>query len=155
MKILFVCLGNICRSPIAHGLLKHKADNLGLNWEVDSAGTSDWHEGELPHEKSIAVMKQHGVDINYQRSRPLRRKDMEHYDVIYVMDSSNYKNVTDMAKSEFEISKVKLILNEVNPGMNMAVPDPWGVPETHYQEVYDLLDEATEKIIEKARFTNS
>ena len=71
-----VCLGNICRSPIAHGLLQHKAKERGLNWEVDSAGTSNWHEGELPHEKSILVMKQNGIDITYQRSRPVRRKDL-------------------------------------------------------------------------------
>jgi len=147
MKILFVCLGNICRSPIAHGLLQHKVNQLGLPWQVDSAGTSDWHEGELPHEKSIAVMQRNGIDITYQRSRPIRRKDLEHYDVIYVMDSSNHRNVTDMAKSEAEIAKVKLILNEVEPGVNRAVPDPWGNPDSHYHEVYNMLDEATDAII--------
>lgn len=147
MKILFVCLGNICRSPIAHGLLQHKVNQLGLPWQVDSAGTSDWHEGELPHEKSIAVMQRNGIDITYQRSRPIRRKDLEHYDVIYVMDSSNHRNVTDMAKSEVEIAKVKLVLNEVEPGVNRAVPDPWGNPDSHYHEVYNMLDEATDAII--------
>ncbi len=149
LKILFVCLGNICRSPIAHGLLKHKAEFKNLDWEIDSAGTSDWHEGELPNEKSIKVMKQHDIDITYQRSRPLRRKDLEHFDIIYVMDSSNYKDVTDMAKSEQEISKVHLIMNELNPGMNQAVPDPWGLSEKHYEEVYEMLDKATDKVIEK------
>ena len=144
-----VCLGNICRSPIAHGLLKHKADTLGLNWEVDSVGTSNWHEGELPNENSIKIMKQHGIDITYQRSRPLRRKDMEHFDVIYVMDKSNYKDVTDMAKSEFEISKVRLIMNEVEEGKNLSVPDPWGLSDKHYENVYDMLDTATDKIIQK------
>lgn len=149
MKILMVCLGNICRSPIAHGLLKYKADKLGLNWEVDSAGTSDWHEGELPNEKSIKVMNDFGIDITYQRSRPLRRKDLEYFDVIYVMDASNHKNVTDMAKSEAEIAKVKMIMNEVNPGMNQAVPDPWGLTQKHYEQVYAMLDIATDKIINK------
>ena len=148
MKFLFVCLGNICRSPIAHGLLKHKADQLGLNWEIDSAGTSDWHEGELPNEKSIKVMKQHGIDITYQRSRPLRRKDMEQFDIIYVMDSMNYKDVTNMAKSEAEIAKVHLIMNELSPGMNQPVPDPWGLTEKHYEDVYEMLDKATDKVIE-------
>lgn len=149
MKILMVCLGNICRSPIAHGLLKYKADKLGLNWEVDSAGTSDWHEGELPNEKSIKVMNDFGIDITYQRSRPLRKKDLEHYDIIYVMDASNYKNVTEMAKSEEEIAKVKMIMNEVSPGMNQAVPDPWGLTQKHYEEVYKMLDVATDKVIER------
>ncbi|MBL7777013.1 MAG: low molecular weight phosphotyrosine protein phosphatase [Chitinophagales bacterium] len=149
MKILMVCLGNICRSPIAHGLLKYKADKLGLNWEVDSAGTSDWHEGELPNEKSIKVMNDFGIDITYQRSRPLRRNDLEYYDVIYVMDASNYKNVTEMAKSEEEIAKVKMIMNEVSPGMYQAVPDPWGLTQKHYEEVYEMLDVATDKVLER------
>ncbi|MFM2306422.1 MAG: hypothetical protein RLZZ367_1091 [Bacteroidota bacterium] len=149
MKILMVCLGNICRSPIAHGLLQHKADKMGLGWEVDSAGTSDWHEGELPHERSIKVMNSFGIDITYQRSRPLRRKDMEYYDVIYVMDASNYHNVTDMAKSEAEIAKVKYIMNEVEPDQNQPVPDPWGLTEQHYIDVYRMLDEATDRVIER------
>ena len=149
MKFLFVCLGNICRSPIAHGLLKHKAAQLGLNWEVDSAGTSDWHDGELPHERSIRTMKNHGIDITYQRSRPIRRKDLEHFDIIYVMDSNNHYDVKNMAKSEQEISKIRLVMNEVNEGMNQAVPDPWGLTEKHYEEVYEMLDEATDKIIER------
>lgn len=149
MKILMVCLGNICRSPIAHGLLQHKITQLNLPWEVDSAGTSDWHEGELPNEKSIEVMKRKGIDITYQRSRPLRRKDMEYYDVIYVMDAMNYKNVTDIAKSEAEIAKVKLIMEEVEPGALKPVPDPWSLPIKHYEEVYEMLDKATDRIIEK------
>ena len=149
LKILMVCLGNICRSPIAHGLLKHKAEQLKLDWEIDSAGTSDWHEGQQPNYNSIDAMHRHGIDITDQHSRPLRRKDMEHFDIIYVMDSSNYKDVTDMAKSEFEIAKVRLIMNEVNPGMNQPVPDPWGLSEKHYEEVYQMLDKATDKIIEK------
>ena len=149
MKILFVCLGNICRSPMAHGLLQHKVQQQHLDWEIDSAGTSNWHEGELPNVNSMKVMQQHGIDIGYQRSRPLRRKDMEHFDLIFVMDSSNYKDVTDMAKSEHEISKVRLIMNEVNPGKNEPVPDPWGLSESHYEHVYQMLDKATDKIIER------
>ncbi len=149
MKILMVCLGNICRSPIAHGLLQYKVLQQNLPWEIDSAGTSDWHEGELPNEKSIEVMDRHGIDITYQRSRPLRRKDMEYFDVIYVMDHMNYKNVTDMAKSEEEIAKVKLIMQEVNPDFKQIVPDPWSLPIKHYEEVFELLDAATDKIIER------
>ena len=134
---------------MAHGLLQHKAEQLKLNWGIDSAGTSNWHEGELPNVNSIKVMKQHGIDISYQHSRPLRRKDLEYYDIIYVMDSSNYKDVTDMAKSEKEIAKVHLIMNEVTPGMNQPVPDPWGLTEKHYEDIYEMLDKATDKVIEK------
>lgn len=149
MKILMVCLGNICRSPIAHGLLQHKAEKLGLNWKVDSAGTSNWHEGELPNPKSIAVMKQNGIDITYQRSRPITKDDLEDFDVIYVMDSTNHQNVCAMASTEAQKEKVKLIMNEVTPGQNHAVPDPYGLTEAHYQGVYDMLDVATDKIIER------
>lgn len=149
MKILMVCLGNICRSPIAHGLLQHKADKLNLKWKVDSAGTSDWHEGELPNPKSIEVMNNHGVDITYQRSRPIIREDLEDFDIIYVMDSSNYQNVKNMALNSDEIAKIHLIMNEVNPGHNQPVPDPWGLTEKHYEEVYEMLDKATDKVIEK------
>jgi protein-tyrosine phosphatase len=149
MKILMVCLGNICRSPIAHGLLQHKADMLGLNWKIDSAGTSNWHEGELPNPKSIAVMKANGIDITYQRSRPITKDDLEDFDIIYVMDSSNYQNVCAMANTEAEKEKIKLIMNEVTPGQNQEVPDPYGLSEAHYQEVYDMLDAATDKIIER------
>jgi protein-tyrosine phosphatase len=148
LKILMVCLGNICRSPIAHGLLQYKADQLNLGWEVDSAGTSDWHKGELPNIKSIEVMNEHGIDITYQHSRPLERKDLELFDIIYVMDSSNYQNVMAMAIDEEERSKVRLIMNEVNEGMNQAVPDPWSLPKAEYEAVYAMLDEATDKIIE-------
>ncbi|MFN8321948.1 MAG: low molecular weight protein-tyrosine-phosphatase [Chitinophagales bacterium] len=149
MKILMVCLGNICRSPIAHGLLQHKADKLNLKWKVDSAGTSDWHEGELPNPKSIEVMKNHGVDITYQRSRPIIKQDLEDFDIIYVMDASNYQNVKNMAVNSDEIAKIHLIMNEVNPGHNQPVPDPWGLTEKHYEEVYEMLDKATDRVIEK------
>ncbi|MBK7148184.1 MAG: low molecular weight phosphotyrosine protein phosphatase [Bacteroidetes bacterium] len=146
-----VCLGNICRSPIAHGLLKHKADKLGLSWVVDSAGTSDWHAGELPNEKSIRVMKEHGIDITYQRSRLLTRQDLQDFELIYVMDESNLANVVNMASSEAEINKIKMIMNEVREGQNEPVPDPWGLSQQHYEEVYAMLDEATDKIIERLR----
>lgn len=149
MKILMVCLGNICRSPIAHGLLQHKIEKRGLNWEIDSAGTSNWHEGELPNPKSIAVMKKNGIDITNQRSRPITKDDLDYYDIIYVMDSSNFTDVCHMASSEEQKQKIRLILNEVEPGKNRAVPDPYGLSEAHYQSVYDMLDVATDKIIER------
>lgn len=149
LKILMVCLGNICRSPIAHGLLQHKAEKRGLRWTVDSAGTSDWHAGELPNINSIAVMKKHGIDITYQRSRPIVKQDLETFDIIYVMDASNYQNVKNMAVNSNEIAKIHLIMNEVNPGHNQPVPDPWGLTEKHYEEVYEMLDKATDKVIEK------
>lgn len=144
-----VCLGNICRSPIAHGLLHHKAEKLGLSIEVDSAGTSDWHAGELPNPKSIAVMNKNGIDITYQQSRPVKAADLDYYDLIYCMDAANYSDIQAMATTEEQKQKVRLILNEVEPDMNRAVPDPYGMHEDHYQSVYELLDVATDRIIER------
>lgn len=148
LKILMVCLGNICRSPIAHGLLHYKSKKHNLDWQIDSAGTSDLHEGELPNSKSILVMQQQGIDITYQRSRPLVKQDLQQFDLIFVMDSSNYQNVKNMAEGNAEIAKIKLIMNEVTPGMNQAVPDPWGLSQQHYKEVFTMLNEATDKVIQ-------
>ncbi len=144
-----VCLGNICRSPMAHGLLKHKADAMGLGWEVDSAGTSDWHRGELPDERAIACMKKHGIDITYQRSRPFIRDDYNEFDLIYVMDNDNYDKVIGMARSEEEMQKVKLLLYEMNPISQIEVPDPYFGGDAGFEHVYKLLDKATNRVIEK------
>src|SRR6202041_2830083 len=98
-KILMVCLGNICRSPMAHGLLQHKVKVRRLDWEVDSAGTSGYHEGQLPDARAIACMKRHGIDITYQQSRPIDGEDITYFDLIYVMDKANLHDVLAMAKT--------------------------------------------------------
>ena len=149
MKILFVCLGNICRSPIAHGLLQHHVLAHKLDWEIDSAGTSDWHTGELPHEKSIAVMQQHGIDIRYQHSRLLVAADLTYFDKVYVMDSDNYNVVAALAKSTTEQEKIELIMNTVTPAKNQAVPDPWGLPLEKYEAVYQMLKASTDAIFKQ------
>jgi len=149
MKILCVCLGNICRSPLAHGLLQSKINQYGLDWEVDSAGTSGYHNGALPHSDSIAVANEHGIDITDQRSRKIELADLDYYDLIPVMDSSNYNNVKALATSKSQLDKIKLILNYVNPGRNQAVPDPYY--EGGFEKVYDMLDKATDKLIETYR----
>ena len=92
-----VCLGNICRSPLAHGILQHKVDELGLDAEIDSAGTNGFHDGEYPDSRSMEIALTHGIDISYQRSRQITRTDIEYYDLIYVMDASNYNNVLDLS----------------------------------------------------------
>ena len=141
-----VCLGNICRSPLAEGILQHKINNLSLGWEVDSAGTSSLHAGEKPDMRSIQVAKTNGIDISNQRSRPFRGWDFETFDWIYVMDSSNYRDVIAMAQSEKEKAKVKLIMNELVPGKNIAVPDPY-YGEFGFENVYKMLDQACDKIV--------
>lgn len=141
-----VCLGNICRSPLAEGILQHKINNLSLGWEVDSAGTSSFHAGEKPDIRSIQVAIKNGIDISNQRSRPFRGWDFETFDWIYVMDSSNYRDVIAMAQSEKEKEKVKLIMNELSPGKNIAVPDPY-YGEFGFENVYKMLDQACNKIV--------
>jgi protein-tyrosine phosphatase len=148
MKILMVCLGNICRSPLAEGILVAKAQAKGLDWEIESAGTSGFHAGNKPDKRSIAVAKKHHVDILNQRSRQFRAKDFETYDIIYVMDRSNYQDIVSMTKSEEESAKVKLIMNELEPGKNINVPDPY-FGEFGFENVYEMLDQACDLIVAK------
>ncbi len=148
MKILMVCLGNICRSPMAEGILQAKADAKGLNWQVDSAGTSSWHVGEKPHSGSIKMARQNGIDITAQRSRQLKGEDLKIYDLIYAMDTSNYNNIIPLAETQEERDKVKMILNESFPGQNRSVPDPYFQTDG-FPSVFALLNDACEKIIER------
>jgi len=149
MKFLMVCMGNICRSPMAHGLLQHKIEQLGLNWQVDSAGTSSYHKGELPDSRAISCMKKHGIDITFQHSRPVAKDDFAAFDVIYCMDKNNYWDVRALAENETDENKVLLILNEVTPDLDESVPDPYYGSGDGFEHVYKMLDEATDKIIEK------
>ena len=141
-----VCLGNICRSPLAEGILLAKIKERNLPWIVDSAGTSGWHQGELPDPRSIAVAKAHNIDLTYQRSRQFVKADLEQFDLILAMDSSNYSNILRLATTEKQKSKVKLILNYAYPNENRAVPDPYY--EGGFEQVYQMLVAACEKIIE-------
>ena len=148
MKILMVCLGNICRSPLAEGILKDKIKAKGLDWEVDSAGTSGWHEGERPDPRSIKVGLLHNTDIRNQRSRKLLPEDLQKFDLIFAMDSSNYQKIIALANSEEERNKVNLIMNMVNPDMNEKVPDPY-LNDDGFENVYNMLDRACDAIVEK------
>lgn len=154
VKVLMVCLGNICRSPMAHGLLWHKVQVAGLDWQVDSAGTNGWHEGELPDPRAIACMKRHGIDITYQRARLVVSDDLQEFDLIYAMDKAVYDDVVALAQNEEEEQKIKLLMNEVNPGSNADVPDPYYGEDTGFEHVYKLLDTATDKVIEKYSVNN-
>jgi protein-tyrosine phosphatase len=153
MKILMVCLGNICRSPLAEGILESKARKLGLKWEVDSAGTNNsYHVGEAPHPLSQKVAKLHSVDISDQAARAFTADDFDRFDKIYAMSSDILVDMKRIAKKKFIPEKTDLILNEVFPGENLDVPDPWYGEEPGYHEVFRMIDEACEKIIEKYGF---
>ena len=146
MNVLMVCLGNICRSPLAHGILESKAPE---DWYIDSAGTSGWHEGERPDTRSIITAKGRGLNIDQQRSRPFLVEDFERFDVIFAMDSSNYTNITRLAPDEASKAKVRLIMNEAYPGENRQVPDPYTGGQRGFEDVYDMLDLAIEKFLEQ------
>jgi protein-tyrosine phosphatase len=148
MKILMVCLGNICRSPLAEGILQAKIQQHQLDWEVDSAGTGNWHHGDQPDERSIRIAKKRGIDISEQRARPIERSDFERFDLILAMDTSNYANILNLTFSPEEKAKVKLMLDYVYPGENRSVPDPYW-DDNGFAKVFDMLEEAVEKFLEQ------
>jgi protein-tyrosine phosphatase len=149
MRILMVCLGNICRSPLAEGLMKSKIAKAGLDWEVDSAGIGGWHAGDLPDRRSIAVAKHHGIDISEQRARQIRREDLRNFNLILAMDYSNLQQIEHLAAQvKDRKAQVEMILNYVNPAKDRSVPDPYYGDKEDFESVYQLLDEATERVME-------
>lgn len=146
MKILMVCLGNICRSPLAEGILRNKLKERGLDAEVDSAGTAAYHIGEKPDRRSIEIAEKYDIDITYQRARQFEMSDFKRFDLIYAMDRHNYEDLKAMARDPLERQKVKMILNEVNPGENRSVPDPYYGGKDGFINVYKMLDEASDVI---------
>jgi protein-tyrosine phosphatase len=150
MKILMVCLGNICRSPLAEGILKEKIQKAGLAWEVDSAGTSHYITGNPPHKLSQKIAKEKGINICTQQCRQFVKEDMERFDKIYVMDEDNYVDVKRIAGDKWSEGKVDLLLNAAYPLENRSVPDPYHGVESDYHSVYEMIDKACENIITKA-----
>ena len=149
MRILIVCLGNICRSPLAEGVLKHKARQAGLNWTVESAGTNGLHNGEAPHRLSQKVARMNGIDICEQKSRQFVKADFDRFDKIYAMADDVLDEIRWIAKEKYDPEKVDLFLNELYPGKNKSVPDPWYGAEQGYHEVYKLIEATCEEIIGK------
>jgi protein-tyrosine phosphatase len=150
MKILMVCLGNICRSPLAEGIMAAKIANNNLRWKVDSAGTNGYHDGEPPHHLSQKVARQNGIDISQQRSRKFVKEDFYQFDVIYAMAEDVIEEIKSIAGEKYNPQKVKLIMNEWRPGRNMDVPDPWYGSESGYHEVYKMLEQACDAVVQKA-----
>ena len=144
-----VCLGNICRSPVAEGIMKAKSEEFDLNIYVDSAGTSGWHNGEKADSRSRKNAIVNGVNISDQRSRGVILSDFEEFDILYAMDQSNYNNLINMSPERHH-HKIKMILNEVYPGENMSVPDPY-YGNDGFQLVFDLLNDACNTIAEKIK----
>ena len=148
MRILAVCLGNICRSPLAHGILRRESERRGLGWTIDSAGTGAYHVGEGPDPRSVAEARRRGIDISGQRARQLVPEDFARFDHILVMDASNYQNARRLARTDEERDKVELIMNYAEPGRNGQVPDPYW-DDDGFAGVYAMLARAVEGFVNR------
>ncbi len=142
-----VCLGNICRSPLAEGILKNKTQNLDVY--VDSAGTASYHVGNLPDSRSIEIANKNGIDLTDQRARQFSEKDFDDFDKIYAMDTNNYSNIISLARNQSDRDKVDVILNELTPKSYDSVPDPYYGAGDGFQVVYDMIDNACDAIVGK------
>ncbi|MNJ85636.1 Low molecular weight protein-tyrosine-phosphatase YfkJ [compost metagenome] len=147
MRILMVCLGNICRSPMADGWLRHKNKKYGLSLEIDSAGTADYHVGKKPDDRMRRLSLEYGVSIDELRARQFSVSDFDNYDIIFAMDKNNRQNILRMARNEDDKQKVRLFLNELRPNEDLEVPDPYYGTDANFREVIELLDEATESFL--------
>ena len=143
MKILMVCLGNICRSPLAEGIMRQLAKTKGLDWEIDSAGTGNWHIGHSPDHRSVKEARRNGVDISGLRGRQFQIADFDTFDLIYVMDRSNYTDVLRKARTEADKAKVHFLLPE-----QQEVPDPW-FDDALFTPVYKMIYDACEQIVDQ------
>lgn len=144
-----VCLGNICRSPLAEGILQHKVQEAGLDWTVHSAGTNGYHIGEAPHHLSQKVALLNGIDISCQRARRFTATDFQQYDMIYALAGDVLHEMKRIAGKQFDASKAQLLMNVIHPNKQMDVPDPWYGPEPGYHEVFEMINEACDQIIQQ------
>ena len=151
-KILMVCLGNICRSPLAEGILKSKLTSN--NYLIDSAGTAPYHTGKSPDPRSIQVANTYGINISKQKARTFTIDDFDAFDCIYAMDTDNYKNIIAKSRNQNDQEKVHLILDEVDPNKNLEVPDPYYGGDQGFEKVFHLLEAACEIIAQKIKHTN-
>ena len=149
MKILFVCLGNICRSPLAKGIMRDKIHRNGLNAEVDSAGFEAFHVGNSADYRSIQIASRHGIDIRDHKARKFKSEDFDRFDRIYVMDHLNYADVIGAARDDTDKAKVDFIMNLVDPGVDLAVPDPYYGGKDGFENIFRMLDNACQRLAEQ------
>jgi protein-tyrosine phosphatase len=149
MRLLMVCLGNICRSPLAEGIMKAKAKKYNMELYVDSAGTAAYHIGNKPDPRSQEIALKNSIDLNDQRARQFKKEDFGRFDKIFAMDQNNYSDIVALANDSKDIEKVDLILNYAFPGENRSVPDPYYGGSDGFEKVYNMLDKACEIVAKK------
>ena len=149
INILMVCLGNICRSPLAEGILRAKLTSD--KYFIDSAGTAGYHIGKQPDVRSIKIAKEHSIDISTQKCRQFSVSDFDTFDYIYVMDMSNYKDIITLAPNDTAKQKVQLILNEILPNENVEVPDPYYGGDDGFEQVFQMLNKSCDVIVQKIK----
>lgn len=150
-----VCLGNICRSPLAEGILRKKLAEEKIDSLVDSAGLINYHKGSQPDHRSIAVARKYGIDISTQRARPFDKADLVKFDYIFAMDSSNYENLLEYASNAVEENKIFMLLNFAGMGERRSVPDPYYGKLNDFENVYELLDKACTLVAQKLKVQSS
>ncbi len=146
MKILFVCTGNICRSPLAEGILKDKLSKLSINAFIDSCGFESFHAGDHPDNRALTVAQKRGIDISGHSARVFTNADFDNFDRIYIMDSSHFKRLKKIARNAEDRKKIDFIMNTIYPGQNIPVPDPWYNDLDAFENVCDMLEPACERI---------
>lgn len=144
-----VCLGNICRSPLAEGILRHKIEERNLGYKVDSCGTANYHIGQSPDPRSVSKAREYGIDISMLRGRQFSRVDFDRFDRIFAMDDANLYDINSLADNDEQLAKVDMILNLSNPGDNLSVPDPYYGGADGFEHVYQLLDKACDDLLDE------
>jgi protein-tyrosine phosphatase len=153
MRVLFVCLGNICRSPLAQGILSDIATKEAINIEVESAGTAAYHVGEAPDHRSIAIAKKYGIDISKQRSQQIKPSDLETFDFVFAMDETNLKDLYKLAnKHSFPKEHIRLIRSyDPERTYDQNVPDPYYGGEDGFAEVFEMLSRSCNNFVKKEK----
>ena len=149
MNVLFICNGNICRSPLAAALLLKKYKENGIKSQVSSAGFESYNINEKPDTRVVQFAEQHGIKMDH-RARIFRKSDFSKFDRIYVMDTRNFRDVKDLAKTSEDLDKIDYLMNVLEPGTNKTIPDPFSSGIHDMDQVFDLIDKATDKILEMA-----
>ena len=153
-KIIFVCLGNICRSPVAEGIMLHLKEKYQLDVEIDSAGTASYHIGEAPDRRTIANAAKHGIDLTNLRARQFEVKDFDKFDWILAMDINNMNTLKRMTVEQKHLQKIKLMLDFAHPFSNAEVPDPYYGTEKDFELVFNLVNKACRSIVNQISTSN-